>query len=83
MVLRCMPNSGYGGPPGTRVMTIFVFYVNPQIPNTEYLEAYEVYKSQEVSHLFSHQIFFEIRQNHVWRPIFEPGYDNIYKNIHF
>ena len=38
MVLRCMPNSGHGGPPGTRVMTICVFYVNPQIPNIKYFE---------------------------------------------
>ena len=42
MVLRCMPNSGHGGPPGTRVMTIFVFYVNPQTPNIENFEANEV-----------------------------------------
>ena len=27
-------------PPGTRVMTIFVFYVSPQIPNIEYFEVY-------------------------------------------
>ena len=27
-----MLNSGHGGPPGTRVMTIFVFYVSVQIP---------------------------------------------------
>ena len=33
-------------------MTIFVFYVNPQIPNVEYFEANEVYKSREVSHPF-------------------------------
>ena len=51
-----MPNSGHGGPPGTRVMTIFAFYVNPQAPNIEYFQANEVYKSREVSHLFSHQI---------------------------
>ena len=25
---------------------------------------------------------FECRQNHVWRPIFVPSYDHIYKNIH-
>ena len=35
-----MPNSGNGGPPGTRVMTIFVFYVSAQIPNIEYFEVY-------------------------------------------
>ena len=35
-----MPNSGHGGPPGIRVMTIFVFYVSPQIPNIEKFEVY-------------------------------------------
>ena len=35
-----MPNSGQGGPPGTRVMTIFVFYVNPQPPNIESFDVY-------------------------------------------
>ena len=50
----------HGGPPGTRVMTMFVFYVSAQIPNIEYFEANEVYKSREVSHLFSHQIFFRM-----------------------
>ena len=35
-----MPNSGHGGFPGTRVMTIFVFYVSAQIPNIEYFEVY-------------------------------------------
>ena len=36
-----MPNSGHGGPHGTRVMAIFVFYVSAQIPNIEYFEIYE------------------------------------------
>ena len=40
MVGRCMPNSDHGGPLGTRVMTIFVFYVSAQIPNIEYFEVY-------------------------------------------
>ena len=35
MVGRCMPNSGHGGPLGTRVMTIFVFYVSAQITNID------------------------------------------------
>ena len=35
-----MPNSGHGGLPGTRVMTICVFYVSAQIPNIEYFEVY-------------------------------------------
>ena len=56
MVVRYMPNSDPWGLLGISFMTIFVFYVNPQIPNIENLEAYEVYKSQEVSHLFSRQI---------------------------
>ena len=57
MVVRYMPNSGHGGPPGTRVMNNFVFYLSTQISIIEYFVVYEVYKSQEVSHLFSHQIF--------------------------
>ena len=40
MVGRCITNSGHGGPPGTRVMTIFVSYVSAQIPNIEYFEVY-------------------------------------------
>ena len=56
MVVRYMPNSDPWGPPGTPFMTIFVFYVNPQIPNIEKNEANEVYKSREVTHLFSPQI---------------------------
>ena len=40
MVGRCMPNSGHGGPPGTRVIIIFVFYVSAQISNIEYFEVY-------------------------------------------
>ena len=35
-----MPNSGHGGPPGSRVMTIFVFYVSAQILNIECFEVY-------------------------------------------
>ena len=35
-----MSNSGPGGGPGTRVMTIWVFYVNPQTPNIEYFDVY-------------------------------------------
>ena len=40
MVLRYMPNSDPWGPPGTRVMTIFVFFVNPQISNIEIFDVY-------------------------------------------
>ena len=35
-----MPNSGHGGPSGTRVMTTFVFFISRQIPNIEYFEVY-------------------------------------------
>ena len=50
MVTGYMPNSDPWGPPGSPFMTIFVFYVNPQIPDIENFDAYEVYKSREVSH---------------------------------
>jgi len=40
MVGKCMPNSGHGGSPGTRVMTIFGSYVSVQISNIEYFEVY-------------------------------------------
>ena len=33
MAVTCMTNSGHGGPPGTRVMTIFGFYVSTQTLN--------------------------------------------------
>ena len=33
------------GPPGTAFMTIFVFYVNPQIPN---IENFDVYGSLQI-----------------------------------
>ena len=33
MVGRSMPNSGPGGCPGTRVITIFGSYVDPHFPN--------------------------------------------------
>ena len=56
MVVGYMPNSDPWGPTGTPFMTIFVCYVNPQIPNIEHFEANEVYKSRKVFHLFSHQI---------------------------
>ena len=40
MVLRCMPNSGHGGPSGTRVMTTFGFYVGRHFPNLQYFLMY-------------------------------------------
>ena len=74
MVLRCMQNSGHGGPHMTRVMTMFVFYVNPPIPNIEKIQLYEVYKYRGA---------FECHRNHVWGPIFDPSYDHIHKCDHF
>ena len=78
-----MPNSGHAGPLGTRVMTIFVFYVSAQIFNIEYFEVYGGLRPPG-----RYLIFFlvkfpvECRQNHVWGPIFGPSYDHIYKNVH-
>ena len=40
-----MPNSGHGGSPGTRVMIIFVFCVNPQTPN---IENFDVYRGLQI-----------------------------------
>ena len=60
MVLRYMPNSGYGGPLGIGVMTICVFYVSTKISIIEYFVVYEFYKSEEVSHLSSHQISYRM-----------------------
>ena len=55
MKLRCMQNSGHRGPHMTLFMTIFlILYVTPPIPNIEKIQLYEVYKSREVSHLFTH-----------------------------
>ena len=60
MVLRCMQNSGHGGPHMTPFMTIFVFFVNPPIPNIEKTQLYEVYKYRGVPHVFTHQISFRL-----------------------
>ena len=38
MVVRYMPNSGHGGPPGTRVMTIFGSYVGRHFANIQYFD---------------------------------------------
>ena len=40
MVVRSMPNSGHGGPHGTRFKTILGSYVGPQIPNIQYFNVY-------------------------------------------
>ena len=56
MAVGYMPNSDPWGPPGSPLMTFFVFYVNPHPPNIEKFEAYEVYKSREVSNILSYQM---------------------------
>ena len=77
MVGKCMPNSGHGGPPGTRVMNIFGIYVNPQISNIE--------QQNPRRYLIFFLIKFPVewRQIHVWAPIFDPSYDHFYKCDHF
>ena len=40
MVIRCMPNSGHGGPPMSRFMTILGSYVGPNFPNIGFFEVY-------------------------------------------
>ena len=35
-----MPNSGHGGAPGSRVMTIFGSYVGRHFPNIQYFDVY-------------------------------------------
>ena len=40
-----MPNSGHGGCPGTRFMTIFGSYVESDFPNIGYFDVYgSIYK---------------------------------------
>ena len=79
-----MPNSGHGGPPGTRVMTIFGIYVNPHIPNIEYFEVYGGLQAPAgIPFLFLVNFPVECRQNHVWGSIFDPSHDHIYKCVHF
>ena len=46
MVLRYMQNCDPWGSHMTRVMTIFLFYASPSIPNIETNQLYEVYKSR-------------------------------------
>ena len=78
-----MPSSGHGPPPGTRVMTIFVFYVSAQIPNIEYFEVHGGLQAPgRISSFFLMKFPVECRQNHVWGPIFGLSYDHIYKNVH-
>ena len=57
MVGRYMPNSGHGGCPGIRFMTIFGSHVDPHISNIGYMKVYEGgCRPWEVSHLFSLEI---------------------------
>ena len=51
------------GPPGARVMTIFVVHVDPPIPNIGYMMVYDGYQA-----LGAHFVYCKCRQNHVWGP---------------
>ena len=84
MVLRCMQNSGHGGPHTTRVMTIFVFYVNPEAPDIENFDVYGglQYPARYLI-FFLVKVPFECRRNHVWGLIFNPSYDHFYKCDNF
>ena len=81
MVVRYMLNSDPWGLPGIPFITIFVFYVNSQIPILNIL------KQMRSTNPGRYLIFclikfpFECRRNHVWGPIFEPSYEHIHKNI--
>ena len=77
MVITCMPNYGHGGPPGARVMTMFVLSTL-KLLILKVLMYMEVYGAREVSHLFA-KFPVECRYNHVWGPIFDPSYDHFYK----
>ena len=79
-----MPNSGHGGPPGTRAMIFFGTYVSTQVPDIE--KKSSIWGSMDPGrYLIFSLIKFPVEwcQNHVWRPIFDPSYDHIYKNVHF
>ena len=47
MVGRCMPNSGHGGCPGTRVMTIF----GPMLPPNVQIRIDEIFLTWPSGHL--------------------------------
>ena len=80
---RCMPNSGHGGPPGTWVMTIVVFYVSAQIPSIEYFEVYGGLQAPGgISSSFSWNFPSNAVKSMSGGPIFGPSYDHIYKNVH-
>ena len=63
-----MPNSGHGGCPGTRVMTIFGPYVDPHFPNIEYFAVYGSTGPGRYLIFFLVKFPVECRQNHVWGP---------------
>ena len=78
-----MPNSGHGGP-GTRVMTIFGFYVSTQIPNIEKNEVYwGLWTLGDRSSFFIIKFPVECRRNHVGGSIFDLSYDHVYKSVYF
>ena len=83
MIRRCMPNSDPWVPHMTAFIIIFMFFVSPPIPNIEKNDVYEDYKSWEVSHQIFIKFPFEWHRNHVWKPIFDPSYDDFHKCEHF
>ena len=60
-----MPNYGHGGPPRTRVMTIFDFYVSTKIPDIEEFEVYGGLWTPGEIIFFLIKFPVEWRQNHV------------------
>ena len=56
MVGRCMPNSGNGGCPGNRFMTIFGSHVQLHISHIGYMRVYEGLQALEGISSFSREI---------------------------
>ena len=56
MVGRCMPNSGHGGCPATRFMTMFGSHVHRHISNIGYMKVYEGLQALGGISFFSHEI---------------------------
>ena len=64
-----MPNSGRGGCPGTRFMTICGSHVQLHISNIGYMRVYEGLQALEgIYFFFLVKFHVECRQNHVWGP---------------
>ena len=84
MVLRCIQNSGHGGPHMTPFMTIFVFFLSilptPILKNFNYMISINLGR-YPIKFLIKFP--FECHRNHVWGSIFDPSYDNIYKCDYF